>query len=169
MTPDLTIRPADPTGPEAATLIARLSAELAALYPEDTSAGAGDFNPTDLAGPESSFLIAWLDGQPVGCGALRPMEPGVAEVKRMYVEPAARGRGLSRRLLAELERAAAGMGYTTVRLETGLRQLAAIHLYDTAGYHRIENYGLYVGNPQSACFEKALASGAGMETFDLSN
>jgi putative acetyltransferase len=152
----MTILPADPTGPEATVLIARLSAELAALYPEDTSAGAGNFNPADLAGPGSTFLIAWLDGQPVGCGALRPMGPGVAEVKRMYVEPAARGRGLSRRLLTELERAAAGMGYTTVRLETGLRQSAAIRLYDTAGYHRIANYGIYVGNPQSVCFEKGL-------------
>jgi putative acetyltransferase len=150
------IAPTDPTGPEATTLIARLSAELAALYPEDTSAGAGNFNPADLAGPGSTFLIAWLDGQPVGCGALRPMEPGVAEVKRMYVDPAARGRGLSRRLLAELERAAAGMGYTTVRLETGLRQLAAVRLYDSAGYRRIANYGCYSENPQSVCFEKTL-------------
>ncbi len=156
MTPDPTILPADPTGPEAAALIARLAAELAGLYPEDESAGAGNFNPADLAGPGSTFLIAWLDGRPVGCGALRPMKPGVAEVKRMYVEPAARGRGLSRRLLAELERAAAGMGYTTVRLETGVRQVAAVRLYDTAGYRRIGNYGIYVGNPQSICFEKAL-------------
>jgi putative acetyltransferase len=151
MTSDLIVRPADPTGPEAAALIARLSAELAALYPEDASAGAANFNPADVAGPGSIFLIAWLDGQPVGSGTLRPMELGVAEVKRMYVEPAARGRGVSRRLLAELERAAAGMGYTTVRLETGLRQSAAIRLYDTSGYYRIANYGLYDENPQSIC------------------
>jgi putative acetyltransferase len=156
MPSDLTIRTVDPTGPEATALIARLSAELAALYPEDTSAGAGNFNPADLAGPGSIFLIAWLDGQPVGSGALRPMEPGVAEVKRMYVEPAARGRGISRRMLAELERAAAGMGYTTVRLETGLRQTVAVRLYDSAGYRRIANYGCYSENPQSVCFEKAL-------------
>jgi putative acetyltransferase len=113
-----------------------------------------------LSGPGSAFLIAWVGGRPVGCGALRPMAPGVAEVKRMYVEPDVRGRGIARQLLAALERRAAELGYVGLRLETGLRQVSAMRLYESAGYERIANYGPYLSNPLSACYEKRLASGA---------
>jgi GNAT superfamily N-acetyltransferase len=155
-TPEVDVRAADPFGGEAARLISRLSAELAALYPADTTAGAGAFRPDDVAGPGSAFLIAWAGGRPVGCGALRPMEPGVTEIKRMYVELDVRGRGIARRLLAELERRAAESGYVAVRLETGVRQVPAMRLYESAGYERIANYGIYAGNPLSACYEKPL-------------
>ena len=84
------------------------------------------------------------------------MEPGVGEVKRMYVEPDMRGRGLSRQILQKLEDTAREFGYTTLRLETGLKQPEAIGLYETAGYGRIPPYGHYVNSPHSVCFEKAL-------------
>ncbi|HJZ92910.1 MAG TPA: GNAT family N-acetyltransferase [Gemmataceae bacterium] len=156
MAAGLEIRPADPFGPEATLLIARLSAELAATYPEYSDSGAGAFEPADAAGPRSAFLIAWLDGKPVGCAAIRPMEPGVAEFKRLYVEPDVRRRGIAGQLLAALEEKAREFGYTAVRLETGVRQPGSIRASESAGYLRIANYGIHAGNPFSVCFEKCL-------------
>jgi GNAT superfamily N-acetyltransferase len=136
---------------EATALLAELMPELDRRYPEYEGGGVGDITPADVC----VFLIGRLDGKPVACGALRPMEePGVAEVKRMYVEPAARGRGLSKRMLAALEEHAQQVGFACVRLETGMRQPEALRLYESAGYRRIENYPPYVGNAMSVCFEK---------------
>jgi GNAT superfamily N-acetyltransferase len=99
------------------------------------------------------------DGTPVGCGALRVLGEHVAEVKRMYVVPPARGRGVSRAVLRALEDAAAGRGWTTLRLETGPLQPEAIGLYTSAGYRPIEAFGAYVGDPDaehSLFFERVL-------------
>src|SRR5262245_52581191 len=156
MTAGLEIRPANPFVPEATLLIARLSGELAAMYPEYSDSGAGGFQPADAAVPRSAFLIAWLDGKPVGCAAIRPMEPGVAEFKRLYVEPDVRRQGIAGQLLAVLEEKAREFGYTAVRLETGVRQPGSIRVSESAGYVRIANYGNYAGNPLSVCFEKRL-------------
>jgi putative acetyltransferase len=153
----LEIRTADPFGPEATDLCARLSADLAEMYPEYADSGAGDFQPADAAGPASAFLIARLNGRPVGCAAVRPLEPDVAEFKRLYVEPGVRRRGVAGRLLVELERQARRLGYTFVRLETGVRQPGSIRAVESAGYRRIANYGNYAGNPLSLCFEKKLS------------
>ena len=99
------------------------------------------------------------DGTPVGCGALRPLEPGAAELKRMYVVPAARGRGVSRLLLVALEAEAAARGWTTLRLETGTRQPAAVGLYTAAGYRPVEAFGHYVTDDtdDSLYFARVLA------------
>jgi len=99
------------------------------------------------------------DGTPVGCGALRPLEPGAAELKRMNVVPAARGRGISRLLLVALEAEAAVRGRTTLRLETGTRQPAAVGLYTAAGYRPVEAFGHYVTDDtdDSLYFARVLA------------
>ncbi|CCH90625.1 Acetyltransferase (GNAT) family protein [Modestobacter italicus] len=99
------------------------------------------------------------DGTPVGCGALRPLGPGAAELKRMYVVPAARGRGISRLLLVALEAEAAARGWTTLRLETGTRQPAAVGLYTAAGYRPVEAFGHYVTDDtdDSLYFARVLA------------
>lgn len=156
MTDGVDIRPSDPFGPEAVYLVGRLSAELASMYPEDDDAGAGDFHSDDAAGPGRAFLVAWLESRPVGCAALRPMEPGVAEFKRLYVEPDARGRGIARLLLIALESKAREFGYTAVRVETGLRQVPSQRVIKSSGFEPIPKYGIYVGNPLSVCFEKRL-------------
>ena len=109
--------------------------------------------------PRGVFLVAYLDGQAVGCGALRPLPAagaGVAEIKRMYTSPSARRRGVSRAVLARLESNAVRLGYRRVQLETGLRQPEAVSLYETSGYHRIPNYGMYAASELSACFAKAI-------------
>ncbi len=104
------------------------------------------------------FLIARIESEPVGCGAIRRLDDDTAEVKRMYVVPSARRRGIARRLLAELERRAAEFGYRTLRLETGDLQIEAIALYESCAWGRIEAFGEYVGSPISVCFEKHLNS-----------
>jgi GNAT superfamily N-acetyltransferase len=99
------------------------------------------------------------DGTALGCGALRALGADVAEVKRMYVDPSARGRGVAKAVLAGLEDAAHDRGWTTLRLETGPRQPEAIGLYSRAGYRPIEAFGNYVGAPDaegSLYFERSL-------------
>jgi GNAT superfamily N-acetyltransferase len=99
------------------------------------------------------------DGTALGCGALRRLGDGVAEVKRMYVVPTARGRGVSRAVLAALEDIARERGWTTLRLETGPLQPEAIGLYATSGYRRIEAFAGYAGDPDaehSLFFERLL-------------
>jgi GNAT superfamily N-acetyltransferase len=112
--------------------------------------------PADLAPPGGVFLVAWVDGEPVGCGGLRAHEGDVGEVKRMYVTPAARRAGVARTVLSELESRARELGYSRLRLETGIRQPEAIALYESFGYAPIEPYGLYRDEPMSRCFEKWL-------------
>jgi GNAT superfamily N-acetyltransferase len=149
---ELTIQPRDACSPEAVLLIARLDEELDRRYGA-LQEGQNAANVLDTA---NTFLVAYLDGRPVGCGAFRPMGGGAAEVKRMYVEPECRGRGIARRVLAELEERARRAGHALARLETGIRQPEAIRLYESAGYRRIPNYGIYADNPDSVCFEKSL-------------
>jgi GNAT superfamily N-acetyltransferase len=102
------------------------------------------------------FVGGFIDGRPVACGAVQPLGDRVGELKRMYVRPAYRGRGLSRLILAALEELAMQHGYHTLRLETGNYLAPALGLYQSAGYRPIPLYGEYVGNPRSACFEKTL-------------
>ena len=142
-----------PDSDAASRLIERLSAELGERYGDD---GSGAFSPADVQAPGSAFVVARLDGRPVGCGALRPLERGIGEVKRMFVEKDARRRGVARRILEKLEAIAAQLGYEALRLETGVRQPEALGLYESAGYRRIRCYGRYADNPLSVCFEKRL-------------
>lgn len=94
--------------------------------------------------------------QPVGCGAIKEIEPGVMEVKRMYTLPVARGKGIASRVLTELETWAAELGYSRCVLETGRRMTDAVNLYQRRGYREIPNYGQYIGVDNSICFEKQL-------------
>jgi GNAT superfamily N-acetyltransferase len=104
------------------------------------------------------FLVAWANGEPVACGALRPLhdDPTVGEIKRMYTRPAGRRQGLSRRLLLRLEEVALELGYPRLQLETGLAQPEAMALYESEGWARIESYGFYKHSPQSVCYGKVL-------------
>jgi putative acetyltransferase len=134
-------------------LVRELSAELGPLYGTD---GTALFSPADVTIPRAAFVVAWLNDEAVGCGALRPMDNGIAEVKRMYVRPAARGNGISRKILNKLEELAAAYNYAALQLETGNLQTEAIGLYASSGYARIDCYEPYVDNPHSICYEKRL-------------
>jgi putative acetyltransferase len=92
----------------------------------------------------------------VGMAALVDRGDGSAELKRMFVSEVARGQGIASRILAELERFASARGIALIQLETGPRQPAAIALYERSGYASIPNFGKYVGDPNSVCFQKRL-------------
>jgi GNAT superfamily N-acetyltransferase len=137
-------------------LTAAQQGELRARYD-----GAGEPGTPPSAADVSVVLLARdADGTPVACGALRALGADVAEVTRMYVVPAARGRGLSKAVLADLEAAAAARGWTTLRLETGPRQPEAIALYEGVGYRPIAAFGVYADAPDAAdslFYERVLA------------
>jgi len=144
------------TSPVAAALLTAALADLSGRY-----GGPGDGTPVDPAQfepPGGAFLVAWLDGRPAGCGGWRTYhgDPTTAEIKRMYVAPQGRRRGVARRILHALEQLAAGFNYRAIRLETGLEQPEAIGLYESSGYHRIAAYGHHSSDPRSVCFEKTI-------------
>jgi len=152
----------DPKGEDAMGLLREAAIEARALYPELFPPGAPwpDNPPTPERGV---YLVGYMDGKPVACGALRPLDADTAEVRRMFVRAASRRQGLAKAVLEELERHAAASGFRVMRLETGNRQQSAMALYERQGFRRIPAFGEYVGSPVSVCFEKpvetALAEG----------
>ena len=142
--------------PEAAQLIAALNAELTTTFPEP---GATHFSLSDaqVVAGDGAFLVAYLDDVAVGCGAVRRLDETTAEIKRMYVNPSVRGRGIGRALVEALEREARLVGVTTIVLETGTRLASAIKLYEAMGYAHIPLFGEYLSSPDtSLCFGKSL-------------
>ena len=144
----------EPAGsPEARALLAAMEQEMFVLYDMSEMpmpASTEDLEP--VAG--GAFVVGWEDGRAVAGGALKRLEPGVAEIKRMYVLPEARRRGHARRLLAALEDTARVLGYERVRLDTGARQPHARALYESAGFQPILDYN---DNPKAAYWaEKVL-------------
>ena len=139
-------------------LIEALNAELSAIYPEP---GANHFtlDPEETAKGRGAFLVVYRGEVPVGCGAVRLVDAETGELKRMYVSPAERGRGLGRLLVAELEAEARTLGARRLVLETGTRQHAALALYHAAGFRPIPLYGEYLLSPgTSVCLGKELSS-----------
>lgn len=149
----LAIDEADPATPEAADLIAALDRDLGARYPGLPIHGIDAASFREGGGV---FLVGRVAGIAVACGALRPLEDGAVEVKRMYVRDSYRGRGLGRAMLAALEEIAARRRYVIIRLETAEKQPEAIALYQSAGYEPIPCYGAHEADPRSRCFEKRI-------------
>lgn len=145
--------------PDATALVARVQEEYVERYgsPDETPVDPGMFDP-----PEGLFLVAYVDGVPVGTGAWRRSPVHAlggslgAEIKRMYVVPEQRGTGLARRILAELEETAVAAGHDLLVLETGLMQPEAIGLYVSSGYVRIDGFGHYRSSDLNRCFGKRL-------------
>jgi putative acetyltransferase len=136
-------------------LVEALEVELLDTY--DGVPGSGGLpEPSIFEPPGGAFLVARIDGDAVACGGIARYDEATAEIRRMYVVPDARGRGLSRRVLEALEDEARALGYSLVRLETGNLQAAAIGLYVSAGFGPIPRYGPFVDDPKSVCFEKRL-------------
>lgn len=109
-----------------------------------------------LAPPDGIFLVAWLDDVAVACGGVRRHDARTGEVKRMYVIPDARRRGISRVVLTELEVRARTIGYIRLVLETGTRQPEAMALYESAGWEPITPYGPRSDASYSRCYAKSL-------------
>lgn len=138
-------------------LLAALDAELDERYAgegiEPPVHDAGDYVP-----PRGVLLVARINGEPVGCGALRPGPADrVGEVKRMYVAPQVRGRRIGERLLAALLETARGLGYRRLVLETGTEQPEALRLYERLGWTPAPAFGHYRSSPLSRCYGLDLA------------
>jgi len=141
------------------TLIESLNAELTGAHPEPRANFGLD--PAEASDGRGAFLVVYHEENPVGCGAVRLLDSETAELKRMYVAPAARGKGLGRRLVAALETEARALGVRRLVLETGIRQQAALALYRATGFEPIPLYGEYLHSPEtSICLGKVFAQAA---------
>lgn len=144
---------------EVGALIGELDQTLSAEYPPEQRHGLA---PDAIFQPRIRFFVARLDGEAVGCGGVALFDD-FAEVKRMYVRDAARGRGVAQALLARIEEEARAAGLTILRLETGDEQHAAMRLYMRAGFQRCAVFGDYATMPPKAIatsvfFEKRLSA-----------
>jgi GNAT superfamily N-acetyltransferase len=134
-------RAVDPRDPIVVELIEAMVSETARHYGRIDVPGMPAGGPDQFAPPHGAFLVGYDEEDRAICGAgLKRLEPGVGEIKRMWVAPEARGRGVARALLAALEDTARSLGYELLRLDTGPKQPDAEHLYRSAGYAEIENY-----------------------------
>lgn len=155
---NVTIAIERPDQPEILRLIRDLDAYQTALYPAESTHLLGI---EELCGSDVGFFVARHHHSPVGCGALRRLSNTAAELKRMYVLPQARGFGIARRLLTEIEIHARGIGVRTLQLETGVRQHEALRLYNSAGFQLRGPFGDYRPDPLSVFMEKKLARPVG--------
>jgi ribosomal protein S18 acetylase RimI-like enzyme len=148
------------THPDAMRLVEEVQEEYVARYGgrDDTPIVSSLFDP-----PRGSFFVGYLDGDPIATGGWRLRDDvealgstRTAEIKRMYIVPAARGRGLARAMLAHLEATARAAGAEVMILETGTAQPEAIALYESSGYSRIVSFGHYRDSEFNRCFARAL-------------
>ena len=153
------IRPLVPSDPRARRLIGMLDRLQLSLYPAESN----HLDPVEtLEREDVTFLAAFVDGKVVGCGAVKLVSPSgtsprYGEIKRMYVDPGAPGSGVGGALMEALESSLLALGIDIVRLETGVRQPAALALYERRKYVRIPPFGEYGEDPLSVFYEKRLA------------
>lgn len=143
----------DTSHPDLHPLIAALDGELAVRDGHEHSFYA-QFNKLDTI---TTVVLAFDNKTAVGCGAFKPFDSRSAEIKRMFVLPDYRNRGIAGMVLRELEQWAFESGFSRTVLETGLKQPEAIHLYQKSGYSLIPNYGQYAGVANSICLQKNLS------------
>lgn len=142
----------NPNESDAILLMEELSQTLEAIT---GASGKNSFNSEDVCVPRSLFVIAYDEkDEPVGCGAIRPIDENIAEVKRMFAK--VKTKGVGTQILSYLEIQAKKLGYSSLWLETRVINEDAVVFYKKKGYSEIHNYGKYVGNPEAICFEKKL-------------
>jgi putative acetyltransferase len=150
---ELEVAAETPRQPDVVRLIDAADAYAASLYPAESN---HLLDPDALSVREVRFFVARIGGRAVGCGALRIDDAGYGEIKRMYVEPDARGRKVGRLILLRIEATARAAQLTCLRLETGIHQQEALGLYRSAGYTEIGPFAAYRPDPLSIFMEKAL-------------
>jgi putative acetyltransferase len=133
-------------------LVAQLDEDLSSRYGEMQK----QYTPLNSLAAIKDAAVAYLDGAPVACGAFKAVSEDTVEIKRVFVKPEFRNRGLAGKILKTLENAAKNRGYMYAVLETGVKQHEAIGLYKKSGYAITDKYGPYVGNENSVCMKKAL-------------
>lgn len=142
----------DSGNPDFQNLVAELDKDLR-IRDGDDHAFFAQFNKIDMI---RHVVMAYDGDEPIGCGAIKPYDEVTMEVKRMFVPPVHRGKGIAVRVLSELENWCKELNYTRCILETGVKQPEAIALYKKCNYFRIPNYGQYADVVESVCFEKTL-------------
>ncbi|MGN0746221.1 MAG: GNAT family N-acetyltransferase [Aristaeellaceae bacterium] len=152
----LTIAETPVDAPEARLLMAELSRELARITGSD---GRARFHPADVQEAGGAFLVAYLDGEPWGCGALRRLSADTGEIKRVYARPNRAGVGSG--ILAALEEKAVALGYRRLLLETRRQNTRAVRFYLGHGYAPCAAYGPYAGREDACCLEKRLTAVCG--------
>ena len=148
------IKRTDSDDPDFKALVKLLDDDLA----ERDGADHGFYSQFNKIDKIRHAVVCYENGQAIGCGAIKAFNDAAMEVKRMYVSPDGRKKGIATRVLTELEAWAFELGYLKCVLETGKRQPEAIALYEKNGYARTPNYGQYVGVENSVCFEKVLGN-----------
>jgi GNAT superfamily N-acetyltransferase len=143
--------------PVARDLVARVQQEYVQRY---GGPDAAVVDPAEFLPPAGLFLVASVGGEPAGCGAWRVHTGGAVEVKRVFVAPAFRRRGLAELIMATLEESAARAGHRAVVLNTGRRQPEALALYDRLGYRPVPGYGVYADEAGAVFLGKELADPA---------
>lgn len=144
----------DPQSDAALSLLREAAKDVRPLYGEVP----GPPWPRSLPlGPRDVYVAAFAGETAVGCGAIRELDARTCEVHRMYVAPSHRRQGVARAILAHLHAEAVRLGYESMRLETGDRQIPAIALYESYGFSRIAQFGNYVNDFTSVCYELRLA------------
>ncbi|TGA95932.1 GNAT family N-acetyltransferase [Sporolactobacillus shoreae] len=141
----------EPDSTDALVLMNELSSILEGITGDS---GRNSFNSEDVRRPRSLFVIAYIQGEAVGCGAIRPIDKNTAEVKRMYAK--LKRKGIGSKILDYLENEAHKMGYKKLILETRQINQKAVQFYKSKSYLRIHNYGKYIGCSEAVCFEKSL-------------
>ncbi len=149
----LTFLKTNSDNPDFRSLVISLDADLQVRYGEQQQFFS-QFNKLDHI---HHVIVAYQNNEPVGCGAFKEYEPGVAEIKRMFVQAQQRGKNIGGQILNELEQWAAAEGYRSCILETAIKQPEAIRVYERGGYNRIPNYGQYVGVEISLCMKKEIS------------
>lgn len=152
MKAEIILKRTNSENPDFLELVKHLDADLA-IRDGDEHAFYNQFNKLDAI---KNVVIAYLNGEAVGAGGIKQYDSGIMEVKRMFVLPENRGKGIAAEILKELEKWARELGFNKCVLETGIRQPEAIALYKKCGYKSIPNYGQYRDAPSSVCFEKFL-------------
>ncbi|NDK56183.1 GNAT family N-acetyltransferase [Pontibacter fetidus] len=148
----LTLTRTTPDNPDFRSLIVLLDQNLKENDGDDHAFFA-QFNKVDSI---NEVIVAYQNGEPAGCGAIKPYTQTIAEVKRMFVHPDFRRQGIAKQVLSALEAWANELNYSATILETGKKQTEAIELYKNSGYTVIPNYGQYAGVENSVCMQKQL-------------
>ncbi len=148
----LVVKRTDSTHKDFVSLVEKLDAYLKIVDGDDH----GFYNQYNGLDTIKYVVLVYQNEVPVGCGAIKHFNEASVEVKRMFVEPKQRGSGIASIVLENLEVWAKELGYTSVVLETGKRQIEAVKFYQKSKYVSIENYGQYKGIENSICFEKQL-------------
>ncbi|GLX67806.1 GNAT family N-acetyltransferase [Paenibacillus glycanilyticus] len=153
MQSDVIVQAEDPNSRDAKELIELLSDTLQSITGDS---GKNSFDISDVTVPRSLFVLARnQQGEPIGCGAIRPIDSNIAELKRMYAKSKANGVGSA--ILSYLEEQSMNFGYSQIWLETRAVNQKAVSFYENKGYSRIDNYGKYINREECICLGKFLS------------